>query len=241
MNEIHLKTIDSTNTYAKKHAPTFPKGQITCVIAEEQTAGRGRFHRTWDSPKGGNLYATFYFLLPASSKSLMSLSQIMACSMAKVLLTEHFSPKIKWPNDIQLSGKKCSGILCETRFQGEEVEIFLGIGLNVNMGQDLLGNIDQPATSLFVESGKEWNQLEILQKLQTQFASDLALFTKKGFAPFHNFFDKLLLFKGEKIRCFDGKKEWTGLFHSITSDGQLNLPLPDGSMHTMLSGDISHD
>src|SRR5579872_1736709 len=104
METIHLDSIDSTNTYAKQRAKEFAPDQITCITAEEQTAGRGRFQRKWISPRGVNLYATFYFRLPVNSLHLTSLSQVMAFSFAAVLLKEELHPKIKWPNDIQLGG-----------------------------------------------------------------------------------------------------------------------------------------
>jgi BirA family biotin operon repressor/biotin-[acetyl-CoA-carboxylase] ligase len=239
MNEIHLQTIDSTQMYAKAHAANFPKHQITCVIAEEQTAGRGRFQRAWVSPKGINLYATFFFRLPAHAKDLVSLAQIMACSLANVLLKEGLAPKIKWPNDVQLSGKKLSGILCETAFHGDEVEIFLGIGINVNMLADLLEKIDQPATSLLAETGRQWDRAALLKKVQKQFDKDLELFKKEGFFPFHNFCENLLAHKGKEIRCFDGKMEWVGICHSLTPDGQLNVLLHDNSIHKIVSGEVN--
>ncbi|HEX2583409.1 MAG TPA: biotin--[acetyl-CoA-carboxylase] ligase [Chlamydiales bacterium] len=238
MHEIRLQTIDSTQTYAKAHAAEFPKDQMTCVSAEEQTAGRGRYNRIWVSPKGVNLYVTFYFRWPITTKDLTSLAQVMACSFAELLLKEGLYPLIKWPNDVQLSGKKVSGILSETAFQGDEVDLFLGIGINVNMGIDLLSKIDQPATSLQIETGKTWDRWDTLKKLQMQFSHDLELFKQKGFAPFHPLFEKLLAYRGQTIHCFDGKKEWVGICHSLSADGQLNILLPDQTLHKCISGDI---
>lgn len=239
MHDIRLQSINSTQSYAKAHAAEFPKEAITCISAEEQTAGRGRFQRHWVSPKGVNLYATFYFRLPSDTKDLISLAQVMACSASKVLLREGLDPKIKWPNDILLHGKKMGGVLCETQFKGAEVEIFLGIGINVNMEAALLNKIDQPATSLKVETGNDWDRKELLQKLQTQWTGDLEVFRRDGFAPFHDFLEKVLAYKGKKVRCFDGKKEWVGICHSLSSDGQLNLLLEDGTLHRVISGEIN--
>jgi BirA family biotin operon repressor/biotin-[acetyl-CoA-carboxylase] ligase len=238
MHEIQLEQIDSTNTYAKHHCASFPKDQITCVTAEEQTAGRGRYDRKWISPKGVNIYATFYFRLPVNTLDLVSLSQVMAYSLASLLVKEGLKPKIKWPNDIQLNGKKVSGILAETQFNRDFVEIFLGVGINVNLDAESAGKIDQPATSLLIETGKKWDKMGFLHKLQKQFTGDLEKFKKEGFAPFYKEFDRWLALKGETVRCFDGKKVWVGICHSLTKDGQLNLLLPDQTMHKVLSGDI---
>ena len=239
MNSIHLDTTDSTNTYAKLHALKFPTDQITCIDAEEQTAGRGRYQRRWLSPRGANLYATFYFQLPSDTSHLISLAQVMAASFASVLIKEGFFPKIKWPNDIQLQGKKIAGILCETAFHPPAVDVFLGIGVNVNMDIELLAQIDQPATSLKAETGHAWDKKILLHKLQKQFAADLQKFKQQGFTPFYELFDSLLALRGQKITCFDGKKTWVGICHSLTNEGQLNLLLPDQSIHTLSSGDIA--
>lgn len=236
MHEIHLETVDSTNTYAKLHKIDFPKNEITCVVANEQTGGRGRFQRKWISPKDVNLYITFYFTLPTHFPGVVSLSQLMAYSFATLLAHVGLFPKIKWPNDIQLNGKKVSGILSETQFQKENIDIFLGIGINVNLED--ASPIDQPATSLFLETGKKWERIDLLKKLQTQFSQDLEKFKREGFSPFHAEFEKMLAFKGEKIQCFDGKKTWTGRLHSITKEGQLNLELDDQTIQTISSGDL---
>lgn len=239
MNDIQLDTVDSTNSYAKQHAASFAPDKITCITAEEQTAGRGRYQRKWISPRGVNIYATFYFHLPLPALHLGSLSQVMSYSFAALLLKEGLHPQIKWPNDVQLNGKKVSGVLSETIFHQKYVEIFLGIGINVNMEADALEHIDQPATSLKHETGRIWDRKELLKKLQKQFSSDLEKFKKEGFRPFHGAVEKLLALKGQTVRCFDGKKEWVGVCHSLADWGGLNLLTPDQKIHTLLSGDIS--
>jgi BirA family biotin operon repressor/biotin-[acetyl-CoA-carboxylase] ligase len=235
---IHFDCIDSTNTYAKTHSREFDPDQITCITADEQTAGRGRFQRSWISPPKVNLYTTFYFRLPPKTPHLISLAQVLAFSLASILIQNGLQPRIKWPNDIQLNGKKLSGVLCETFFSEHFVEIFLGIGINVNMEASALADVGQPATSLKIETGKTWDKQKLLHQLEKQFLADLEQFEKSGFFPFHTPFENLLAYRGQTIRCFDGKKEWVGICYSLTSDGQLNLRLPDGSMHTVISGEI---
>jgi BirA family biotin operon repressor/biotin-[acetyl-CoA-carboxylase] ligase len=237
MHEIHLNSVDSTNTYAKKHLKDFPPG-ITCITADEQTAGRGRYQRTWVSPKGVNIYATFVFQLPHKTAHLASLAQVMAYSLSQVLIHEGLEPKIKWPNDVQLRGKKVSGVLCETEFSENKVDVFLGVGLNVNLDEPSAKKIDQPATSLLIETGQKWDQAALLKKLQKQFVLDLEKFKQGGFAPFHDAFELMLALKGETVSCFDGKEIWTGICHSLTKEGQLNLLMPNSTIHTMFSGDI---
>jgi BirA family biotin operon repressor/biotin-[acetyl-CoA-carboxylase] ligase len=238
LSHHHFNSIDSTQNYAKAHAKEFDREGVTVITADEQTAGRGRFQRRWISPKGVNLYATFYFQIPVGSLHLTALGHVMTASLAQVLLDEGLAPKIKWPNDLLLNGKKVSGVLCETAFGPKNVAIFLGIGVNVNMERSELAQIDQPATSLQAEKGHYWDREKLQKKLESRFLQNLALFKNEGFAPFYNFFENLLAFKGEKIRCFDGKKTWEGVCHSLTFDGQLNIYLSNGTMQAISAGDI---
>jgi len=176
MKELHFDSIDSTNTYAKQHAKEFDH-EFVCITADEQTAGRGQFQRKWVSPKGVNIYATFYFRLPRDVKDLTRLAQLLAGSIEKVLLSEGLCPVMKWPNDILLNGKKVCGVLCEVEFVETEVLVFLGMGVNVNM--ENFGEVDQPATSLKVETGREWDRRDLLKKIQNQFMQDLEVWRHK--------------------------------------------------------------
>lgn len=239
MNQIFLETIDSTNTYAKLHASHFPKDAITCIVAEMQTGGRGRLQRKWVSPPGVNLYVTFYFRLSLKQLDLMTLGLVLASSMASILIAEGLHPSIKWPNDLQLGGQKFGGVLCETTLDGHIYDVFAGIGINVNMNKQDLQEIGQPATSLKNETGHLWDRGKLLQKLQTQFAHDLELFKQSGFAPFHAFCERHLAYKNEEVRCFDGQKEWVGICKSLSKTGELQIELPDRSIHTANSGAIS--
>lgn len=238
MKYIHLETIDSTNDYAKAHPELFDAEAITCIVAEEQTKGRGRFNRHWVSPKGANIYATYYFTLPIDTLHLASLSQISALSLVKELKKHGVQAEIKWPNDVRVGAKKLAGILAETRFHKETIEIFLGVGINVNLDQKTAEGIDQPATSLLIVSQKKWDKEALLKGFSEQLEKDLRIFQDAGFAPFKREFEECLSLKNEVIRCFDGKKVWEGTLDSITDDGQLNLRLKSGKVHTIISGDI---
>lgn len=239
MHTIHLDTIDSTHAYAKEHAALFAPNEITCIYAEEQTLGKGRQQKKWFSPKGVNLYVSFFLKLPSQTPHLTAIGQVLAASVAKILLHLDLFAEMKWPNDLYLNGKKFAGILCETVFHTSSADLFLGIGINVNMDKNLLAKIDQAATSLQVETEKTWDKEFLLQKLQTQFASDLALFQKEGFLPFQIFLNKRLAFKSKPVFCFDGKENWEGICQSLATDGRLNLLLKDGTTKLLSTGDMS--
>jgi BirA family biotin operon repressor/biotin-[acetyl-CoA-carboxylase] ligase len=235
MKELFFESIDSTSTYAKLHVKELDSDEITCIHADEQTSGRGRFNRPWASPKGVNIYATFCFQLSFTQMHLTSLSQVMSASITSVLLDNALSPTIKWPNDIRINQKKICGVLSELLFQGEVVFALIGVGLNVNMEEADFKPIDQAATSLKIATGHTWDKRGLLKQLQRQFESDLTQFKTRGFAPFHSFYERFLYPPGEQIRTFDGKKEWVGTYHSLNENGGLNILLPNKTIQTIYS------
>lgn len=235
---IHFDTINSTNVWTKKNADSLDSDHLTCITALEQTAGRGRFYRKWLSPKGQNIYATLYFCLPKESPYVMNLGQILSLSCITILKKKGFFPQVKWPNDILLDGKKVAGILCETVLFEDRIGIVLGIGINVNMSQELLDTIDQPATSLSQLSGQTWTLEQILEPVLKQFLQDLHLLQTHGFEFFRSTYEQLLAFKGESISCSDGMKKIKGICHSVCPDGRLNLLLPNGNITTLTAGDL---
>ncbi len=181
---IHLDSTESTQIYAKKHQEDFVKEALTCISAEEQTQGYGRQKRRWISPKGVNLYATLAFRLPSDTVFLSCLAILLARSLSTLLEKKGLHPHVKWPNDVLIQGKKMAGILCETEEKQESVfpndfsgclgiQVFLGIGINVNMTADDCAAIDQPATSLLQETGHPWDKQALLQELLEQFTNDL--------------------------------------------------------------------
>ncbi|MES2345534.1 MAG: biotin--[acetyl-CoA-carboxylase] ligase [Chlamydiota bacterium] len=235
---IHFDSIDSTNTWAKHHAHELDRQQLTCITAMEQTAGRGRWNRKWISPKNQNIYATLYFCLPRSCTYIHNLGQILSLSCATVLKKKGFSPEIKWPNDLLLSGKKIAGILTELVVFNDYFGIVLGIGINTNMTQELLETIDQPATSLAQLSGQTWTIEQILEPLLQQFIKDLAELVDQGFKPFQTTYQDLLAYKGKIISSHDGLKHISGTCLSVNDEGRLNLLLPSGEILELTAGEI---
>ncbi len=92
-----------------------------------------------------------------------------------------------------------------------------------------------------IETGKEWDREEVLRALQEEFERDLEKFKRSGFAPFHDQFESLMAYKGKAVRVFDGQTTWEGVCHSVTGEGQLNLLLPDHSIRTLSTGDMSYE
>jgi BirA family biotin operon repressor/biotin-[acetyl-CoA-carboxylase] ligase len=173
-----------------------------------------------------------------TQKDLHNMGQIMALSAAKVLEELGFHPRLKWPNDIHLSQKKAGGILCETVALDDQICVIIGIGLNVNMPGEVCDLIDQPATSLFMEKGTEFDVNEITAKLTDHVARDIGVFFKERFAPFLVEYSARLAHRAKQPLAFhDHGALWEGTFHSLNADGSLNLLLPSGELKSFYSGE----
>src|SRR3990170_4882909 len=129
---VYLATTPSTQDIARAEAEGgAPEG--TAVLAEEQTAGRGRLGRSWVSPAGTNLYLTL--VIRPTLERLRSLSIVAPLAVAQALEeTTALGPRIKWPNDVLVGGRKLAGVLIDTELSGQSVRYSLvGIGVNVNL------------------------------------------------------------------------------------------------------------
>jgi BirA family biotin operon repressor/biotin-[acetyl-CoA-carboxylase] ligase len=186
----HFESLTSTNDWVKGHLKTFPKEALLLVSADGQTAARGQYGKRWVSPPGENIYATFGFFLDEREDPLR-LTHLLAISTARTLDALGIKCHLKWPNDLLINNKKIAGILCETEDFYPYLGVIIGIGLNVNMPQERLNTIDQPATSIFIENGQAHDCHTLLHTLSKTFASDLSLFLEKGFTPFLPAFQKL--------------------------------------------------
>jgi len=235
----HFNTIISTNTWGKEHAHEFPRDKITLITADEQTGGRGRFNRRWESPANQNIYASFCFLIDKERKDTGNIPQVLALSTTKVLQKMSFRPELKWPNDILLSKKKVAGILAETVSFPEGMWMIAGIGVNINLSSDYLNKIDRPATSLYLEKHQNFDIEDVLLQLQKEFCNDLELFFKKGFAHFLPLYRQCCHADSKQlIRFHDNRQIWEGHLHSINEDGSLSLELPSGQIKTFVAGEI---
>ncbi len=239
INSIHFPIIHSTNDWVKEHISSLDPSHITCVTADEQTAGRGRLGRRWISPKNNNIYATFYFRLPAPCLVLANIGQILSLSCIEVLQKTGLCLQIKWPNDLLLEGKKTGGILCETQIHNDFIDIILGIGLNVHMPEEILKQIDQPATSLQACSGKTWDLSLLTQNLLMQFLIDCDILLETGFASFQSRYESRLAYKGTMISLYNGTEHLQGICQGISAEGKLVLALSDGSIAKLSAGEVS--
>lgn len=235
----HFPCIDSTNNWAKQQAVHFDRTAITLVTADEQTGGRGRFKRRWESPPHQNIYASYCFFLDKNRLDIGNIPQTMGISIVQMLQEWGFQAYLKWPNDVMLNGKKVAGILSESLVDSDHRFLVIGVGLNINMPTKILQTIDRPATSLFVEGGILLVIEEGIHFLNQKFRLNLDLFLKEGFSPFLEIYRAMLsLYLNKKICFHDNRAVWEGWLHSINSDGSLNFRTETGEIKTFVAGEI---
>jgi BirA family biotin operon repressor/biotin-[acetyl-CoA-carboxylase] ligase len=233
---LYLTNTGSTMDDARREAEAgAPDG--TVVLAEEQTKGRGRFDRAWVSPAGKNLYLTL--VLRPSVDRLRSLS--MVAPLAVALAVEDatgLSPRIKWPNDVLINGRKLSGILIESEIAGESVEYALvGVGVNVNLDIEQSPEIAAIATSVKRELGREISREDLLVAFLNRF-EELYEDAPKGDAVLQQWRSRLDTL-GREVRVTFRDQVYEGTAEDVDRDGNLILAQRDGTRRVIEAGEVS--
>lgn len=234
--------LPSTNTYLVERVrqrPDTPAG--TVVAAREQTAGRGRQQRPWMTRRDQNLTFSFLWRTPVAPEHLPAMAQAISLGMAQFLGEAGLSPTIKWPNDVLAGGKKIGGILCECIDIGKPgpTAIVAGVGLNVNMSAIEAAAIDQPATSLALETGHPWAIGDVLERLLGALVEPLDSWSARGFAGIRDGYTRFAPKPGAGMRVRDGEKHVEGHFAGFNGHGALLLSLENGEERTVYSGDLT--
>jgi BirA family transcriptional regulator, biotin operon repressor / biotin---[acetyl-CoA-carboxylase] ligase len=154
----YIPTVPSTQVLL---APNAPEGAV--VVTDEQTAGRGRLGRRWLAPAGTSLLFSIQLRPQVDPQRLPELTGVAADAAAEAIeAATGLAPEIKEPNDLLIGGRKVAGALAEAR----DERVVLGIGINVNIPEDALPEeVDVPATSLLVETGRSTDRAELLVEL----------------------------------------------------------------------------
>jgi BirA family biotin operon repressor/biotin-[acetyl-CoA-carboxylase] ligase len=231
---IAYPRLTSTNDIAKRQAKKGAR-EGTVIVAEEQTAGRGRLKRAWLSPRGSIALSVILHPTPAHLPYL-----IMVASLAVVHCIEKTGLKaqIKWPNDVLVNDKKVCGILIESDVRGSAVDYaVIGIGLNVNLDPIAFPEISSTATSLSQELGKELSRREIIRCLLVKLES-LYLALPEGDSVFREWRDRLVTL-GKEVELTSGQTTYQGVAESVAGDGSLFLRQPDGKLIKVVAGDVS--
>jgi len=236
MNDIgfifyNFKTLSSTNDKAKELA----KKNNLVIISEKQTRGKGRFGRKWSSGLGG-LYMTLV-LKENNLDHVMYLTFIAAVSVAKsVKELSNLNSKVKWPNDVLVNDKKVCGILTET-ISGKENYVLIGIGVNINQ-KKFSKNITNKATSLKIETNKNYNIKNISRKIIKEFDTLYSHYKNKNYKKIISIWKKHSYTLGKKIKAETLSGVYIGKAVDIDDDCNLILKLSNGKMKKIVEGDI---
>jgi BirA family biotin operon repressor/biotin-[acetyl-CoA-carboxylase] ligase len=236
----YFDSIGSTNdealAWAAAGAPDF-----SIVIADEQTQGRGRLDRKWFTPKGSGL--AFSLILRPNATLRTHLSRtvgLAALSIAESCSRLGLAPRIKWPNDILLNGKKIAGILIENVWSGDDVDsLVIGMGINIHKESVPPAELLQfPATSLEDELGKEAPaREEILFSILSSF---IHWRERVGRDELIQAWEEQLAFRGEQVQVqAGGESPITGKLLGLESDGSLRLSDAHDKSVIILFGDVS--
>lgn len=250
-------SVDSTNIIAAEWARTgAPHG--AAVRADEQTRGRGRQGRAWNSPAGLGLYLSL-ILRPELDMDEARIPQwTMVAALAAARAIEELAGldcHVKWPNDIVLRGRKIGGVLSEAggnlaRFRGDpehgkSVPEFavIGIGLNVNFARhDLPRDAKIPATSLLVETGRAWPIDDVANAWLHAMATLLHRHQMNGWNSLRDEWLRRDILMGQSVRVeggieADGAKSYRGVAEGINADGTLRVQTANGPRH-VVAGDV---
>ena len=233
---IYYPRLTSTMEVAKREAARGGAAEGTVIVADEQTAGKGRLKRIWLSPMGNIALSVILYPDVAYLPCL-----IMVASLAVVHSIEAVTglkSQIKWPNDVLINNKKVAGILIESDVKGNMVDYaIIGIGVNVNLRLSDFPDISSTATSLSDELGKEVSRLDVIRHLLVG-VERLYLALQTGGSIYEEWRDSLVTL-GRRVRVKLGKTIYEGVAESVATDGSLLLRHSDGSLTKIVGGDVT--
>ncbi len=239
---IYRESVDSTNLVARRLAEEGAPG-FTTIIAEQQLSGRGRLGRSWFSPAGSGLWFSVIFRPAELTPAAMSpVTLVTAAVIADYLSREFNLPvQIKWPNDLQVGGKKIAGILTEIKGDPDRIDyLIIGIGLNVSQKvADLAPEIATVATSLYIETRMKIKRTELLINLHQALLSAYKLFEKEGFAPFRQIWIRNNITLGHQVTISWPGGSLTGLASGLNDEGMLIVKDVHGQIHLYSYGEVS--
>lgn len=232
--------LGSTNLQAKLDAEN-GAGEGALVVADMQTAGRGRRGRSWSSPPGTNLYFTLILRpkLPPDKASMVT--PVMGLAVAEgIRRTCGLKALIKWPNDVVVNGRKVCGMLAEMSVERDFIHyVVIGVGINVGL-QEFPEEIANMAACLQKECGREVPRAELLASVMRIFEEYYDSFVERGnLSGLIEQYDSLLVNKDREVRVLDPKGEFQGIARGVNELGELLVERQDGSMTEIYAGEVS--
>jgi BirA family biotin operon repressor/biotin-[acetyl-CoA-carboxylase] ligase len=244
-----FKSIDSTNKHARETAER-ESCSGTVILAEQQTAGRGRRGKTWVSPFAANIYLSIVWDFEQGAQALEGLSLAVGVAVKRALNSHGIEGvQLKWPNDIYVDGKKLGGILLEMIGDpAGHCTVIIGVGINLAMPADQGAHIDQLWTDVRTEIQSK--QPEIKQSarfsknyLTSSLISEIIIllsdFQAQGFSFYRDEWQAADAFYGLQAAIHTPQKSISGKVRGVDPNGALRLELDSGEIETFIGGELS--
>ena len=236
---VHFaRETDSTNLWIKRLAKE-GASEGTLALAEFQSAGRGRLGRSWEVPEGTSVMMSILLRPKFEPQYAPTLTLVMGMAVAKAVKNLGFDVSIKWPNDVVVSHKKICGILTEMGVRDGKIDYaVIGVGINVNI-REFPEEMADKATSLYLESGKEFDRsqipglvMEAFEKYYEKFAATCDLSGLK------EEYESILANYNQPVRVL-AKEPYEGVARGITDGGELLVEKTDGTIVAVSAGEVS--
>lgn len=233
-----LDEVASTNTYLMQQKGA---AHATCIAAHVQTKGKGRRGRTWVSQLGASLTFSLLWRFQCGAAALSGLSLAVGVALIRALHSLGVNDKqLKWPNDVLVDGKKLAGILIELQgdLEGPSAAV-IGVGVNLNLPNNVLNSIDQPAIDLVNVSAKSINQSELLGVILKHLADVLSAFESHGFIGLRDEWLSYHAYQNKPVRMLlPNGTDVQGVVKSVADDGILLVETALG-LQRFSAGEIS--
>lgn len=238
-----LEQVDSTNTYLLETAKQEPQDTqpFHLVVAEQQTAGRGRRGREWASPYGNNIYYSLAWRCNKDPFELSGLSLAVAIAIIRTLKQFGLTDlSVKWPNDILFHGRKLAGVLVDLVGESHgRTTVIIGIGINTFLTNKAGSDIEQPWVSIHDILDRHVDRNEIISLLTHHIIEIIKQFDHDGLAPLVSEWNQHDAFKGKSVRLFNGTQEVIGTMRGINEQGALLLEDDQQQIKPYISGELS--
>lgn len=217
----------------------------TVVVADSQTAGRGRLEgRSWHSPPGTGLYFSLILRPHLAPQDFPKLTLAAGLALCSALESHAFcQPGLKWPNDLFLSGKKCGGILTETQAVAGlgPTAVVIGVGLNVNtLPEAFVDDLHDSATSLLAKTGTPYDRGPLLAAILTELDRVVARLEQGEFPAILAEWRQRDIHAGQEVSWLNRQGQIvTGTSLGPDQEGFLHIRDGQGQIHAVISGDIS--
>jgi BirA family transcriptional regulator, biotin operon repressor / biotin---[acetyl-CoA-carboxylase] ligase len=237
---VYEATVKSTQEIAHSRARE-GADEGTIVIADEQTGGRGRMGRQWQSPSGTGIWMSLILRPKIPLQKSPQLTLLIAVAVSKAIeKVTGIEASIKWPNDLLINGKKVAGILTELQAEADSIHsVIVGIGINVNQGSEHFSEeISNIATSLAIEGGKTFKRAELVGAILSEVETLYMNYLESGFGMIKLLWEARAFSLGKRITARSVSGTITGYAKGITDEGVLVLEDDFGKIHSIYSADI---